>query len=342
MNENENINIDDRINKVCKDAENEYSQKNKNKKNIQLLENGLSTINNNQMTFNKFNSRSNYNSLDLNNELTEKMSRGLNDSYSKIAKINNKSIDSDVNVLSKIKFGVKEEKEKNLENNYTNIKSPFHKPTDNYSKKIALYNLDSTNKTNKITSKNKPTSQHITHTKNSNLSKILLESRDLIKKKTLKQAYLLLKQTISTNTQHSDLFYLYGEINRMLKQNQVAETYLIKSLKFELHSPYAFFSLGLLYQDMKEYQNSNKFFKLFNRLIDNADVHFQMALNYYNLNDFVHAAEEMSKAIDINGECAEYYLFRSEIYRNMGLKEMENEDDNMYRFIKRKQSDDEL
>ena len=128
----------------------------------------------------------------------------------------------------------------------------------------------------------------------------------------------------------------------MLKQNQVAETYLIKSLKFELHSPYAFFSLGLLYQDMKEYQNSNKFFKLFNRLIDNADVHFQMALNYYNLNDFVNAAEEMSKAIDINGECAEYYLFRSEIYRNMGLKEMENEDDNMYRFIKRKQSDDEL
>ena len=363
MNENDNIKIDDRIYKVCQNAENEYSHNQRNNlRNNPLIENGLSTIKDNQMTFNKL--YSNYNSIDLNNEVIEKMSgnnyassekfsgnnhdlnekrsENLNESYSKIAKINNKSIDSDINVLSKIKFGVKNEKEQNINNNYTNIKSPFHKSSDNYSKKIALYNLDSNNnKTNNKQNSKEELPQHKTHNKNSNLSKILLESRDLIKKKKLKQAYILLKQTISTGIQHSDLFYLYGEINRVLRQNNTAENYLIKSLKFELHSPYAFFSLGLLYQEMKQYQNSNKFFSLFNRLLDNADVHFQMAINYFNLKDFVHAAEEMSKAIDLNGECAEYYLFRSEIYRNMGLKEMEDEDENMYRFIKRKQKEDE-
>ena len=364
MNENDNMKIDDRIYKVCQNAENEYSHNQRNNlRNNPLIENGLSTIKDNQMTFNKL--YSNYNSIDLNNEVIEKMSgnnyassekfsgnnhdlnekrsENLNESYSKIAKINNKSIDSDINVLSKIKFGVKNEKEQNINNNYTNIKSPFHKSSDNYSKKIALYNLDSNNnKTNNKQTSKKELPQHKTHNKNSNLSKILLESRDLIKKKKLKQAYILLKQTISTGIQHSDLFYLYGEINRILRQNNTAENYLIKSLKFELHSPYAFFSLGLLYQDMKQYQNSNKFFSLFNRLLDNADLHFQMAINYFNLKDFVHAAEEMSKAIDLNGECAEYYLFRSEIYRNMGLKEMEDEDENMYRYIMKKQSEDEL
>ena len=364
MNENDNIKIDDRIYKVCQNAENEYSHNQRNNlRNNPLIENGLSTIKDNQMTFNKL--YSNYNSIDLNNEVIEKMSgnnyassekfsgnnhdlnekrsENLNESYSKIAKINNKSIDSDINVLSKIKFGVKNEKEQNINNNYTNIKSPFHKSSDNYSKKIALYNLDSNNnKTNNKQNSKKELPQHKTHNKNSNLSKILLESRDLIKKKKLKQAYILLKQTISTGIQHSDLFYLYGEINRILRQNNTAENYLIKSLKFELHSPYAFFSLGLLYQDMKQYQNSNKFFSLFNRLLDNADVHFQMAINYFNLKDFVHAAEEMSKAIDLIGECAEYYLFRSEIYRNMGLKEMEDEDENMYRYIMKKQSEDDL
>ena len=364
MNENDNMKIDDRIYKVCQNAENEYSHnKRNNLRNNPLIENGLSTIKDNQMTFNKL--YSNYNSIDLNNEVIEKMSgnnyassekfsgnnhdlnekrsENLNESYSKIAKINNKSIDSDINVLSKIKFGVKNEKEQNINNNYTNIKSPFHKSSDNYSKKIALYNLDSNNnKTNNKQNSKKELPQHKTHNKNSNLSKILLESRDLIKKKKLKQAYILLKQTISTGIQHSDLFYLYGEINRILRQNNTAENYLIKSLKFELHSPFAFFSLGLLYQDMKQYQNSNKFFSLFNRLLDNADVHFQMAINYFNLKDFVHAAEEMSKAIDLNGECAEYYLFRSEIYRNMGLKEMEDEDENMYRYIMKKQSEDDL
>ena len=364
MNENDNMKIDDRIYKVCQNAENEYSHNQRNNlRNNPLIENGLSTIKDNQMTFNKL--YSNYNSIDLNNEVIEKMSGNnyassekfsgnnhdlnekrsgnLNESYSKIAKINNKSIDSDINVLSKIKFGVKNEKEQNINNNYTNIKSPFHKSSDNYSKKIALYNLDSNNnKTNNKQNSKKELPQHKTHNKNSNLSKILLESRDLIKKKKLKQAYILLKQTISTGIQHSDLFYLYGEINRILRQNNTAENYLIKSLKFELHSPYAFFSLGLLYQDMNQYQNSTKFFRLFNRLLDNADVHFQIAINYFKLKDFVNAAEEISKAIDLNEECAEYYLFRSEIYKNMGLKEMENEDDYMYRYINRKKIEDEL
>ena len=311
----DDMNIDERIYQVCRNAENEYSQSHKSSQN-QNIQKELSSSNNNFITSNNYIS-------DRNDENNGQNLGGLNESFSKIAKINNKSIDPDANVLSKIKFGMKNEKN-NKENNYTNIKSPFHKKSDNYAKKIAIYNLDSKdniNKTNKTSKLKKSQPEHTTHTKNSNLSKILLESRDLIKKKKLKQAYILLKQTVSTGHQHSDLFYLYGEINRMLKQNNVAENYLINALKFELHSPYVFYSLGLLYQDMKDYKNSIKFFKLFNRLLDNADVHFQIALNHFNLKDFVNAAEEISKAIDLNNDCAEYYLFRSEIYKNMGLEE---------------------
>ena len=332
----DDMNIDERIYQVCRNAENEYSQSHKSSQN-QNIQKELSSSNNNFITSNNYNS-------DRNDENNGQNLGGLNESFSKIAKINNKSIDPDANVLSKIKFGMKNEKN-NKENNYTNIKSPFHKKSDNYAKKIAIYNLDSKdniNKTNKTSKLKKSQPEHTTHTKNSNLSKILLESRDLIKKKKLKQAYILLKQTVSTGHQHSDLFYLYGEINRMLKQNNVAENYLINALKFELHSPYVFYSLGLLYQDMKDYKNSIKFFKLFNRLLDNADVHFQISLDYFNLKDFVNAAEEISKAIDLNNDCAEYYLFRSEIYKNMGLKEMEDEDYYMYNYINRKKLEDEL
>ena len=56
----------------------------------------------------------------------------------------------------------------------------------------------------------------------------------------------------------------------------------------------------------------------------------------------MNAAEEISKAIDLNNDCAEYYLFRSEIYKNMGLKEMEDEDYYMYNYINRKKVEDEL
>ena len=98
----DDLNIDKRIYQVCRDAENEYSQSQKNNK-YQNIENGLSSTTNYPM------SNINYNS-DSNNEFNENNFRGLNESYSKIAKINNKSIDTDANVLSKIKFGMKNEK----------------------------------------------------------------------------------------------------------------------------------------------------------------------------------------------------------------------------------------
>ena len=332
--------IDERINKICEDAEMEYSQSQKKSNNRdnnnQIMENGISSINN-QNNINNNNDNNNINRKNnnhlinkVNNEDIQKINN-VNQSYSNIARINNKSLDTDVNILSKIKFGLENNNKKKLYNN--DINSPFHKDSDNYNKKIILYNLnqkecikDTNNKNDKI---------------KTDLSKILLESRDLIKKLRIKQAYILLKKTISTGVKHSDLFYLYGEVNRLIKQYKTAEDYLLKALKFELHSPYVFYSLGILYQELKEYQNSNKFFKLFYRLMNSDDLHFQMGINYYYMKDYVNAAEELSKAIELNSECAEYYQFRSEIYKNMGLKEMENEDFRMYWFIVQKKREEE-
>ena len=338
FNENECINnIDERINKVCENAELEYSEshrKNKNNNIINYNENGMSLINNSNYYIN--NNKQNYQkSEQIKNENDERNDNiTTNQSYSNIARINNKSLETDANVLSKIKLGLQQNNKPLNNKNYNNINSPFNKGSDNYNKKLALYNLD--NRDNKKNKNNEKDSKI-----KSDLSKILLESRDLIKKTKIKQAYVLLRKTILTGIQHSDLFYLYGEVNRLIKQYKTAEDYLLKAVKFELHSPYVFYSLGLLYQELKEYQNSNKFFKLFHRLMDNADLHFQMGINYFYIRDFINAAEELTKAIDINNECAEYYQFRSEIYKKMGLKEMENEDFRMYWFITQKEREDE-
>ena len=338
FNENECINnIDERINKVCENAELEYSEshrKNKNNNIINYNENGMSLINNSNYYIN--NNKQNYQKSEQikieNDERNDNIT--TNQSYSNIARINNKSLETDANVLSKIKLGLQQNNKPLNNKNYNNINSPFNKGSDNYNKKLALYNLD--NRDNKKNKNNEKDSKI-----KSDLSKILLESRDLIKKTKIKQAYVLLRKTILTGIQHSDLFYLYGEVNRLIKQYKTAEDYLLKAVKFELHSPYVFYSLGLLYQELKEYQNSNKFFKLFHRLMDNADLHFQMGINYFYIRDFINAAEELTKAIDINNECAEYYQFRSEIYKKMGLKEMENEDFRMYWFITQKEREDE-
>ena len=347
--------VDQRIVKICENAEKEYSQSHRsrhsNKNDNNNIENGVisknnQNNNNNNINVQKETNLNNNNNLikeekvniPINREVKEDQNNALlTQSFSKIARINNKSIDTDVNILSKIKFGL--QNNNNINSNINNnINSPFHKGSDNFNKKIALYNLSNKDTNKSRDNKNKDKENKM----KTDLSKILLEARDLIKKLKIKQAYVLLKKTISTGIQHSDLFYLYGEVNRLVKQNKVAEEYLLKALKFELHSPYVFYSLGILYQDLKQYQNSNKFFKLFFRLLNNADLHFQMGINYFYMKDYVSAAEELSNAIDLNNECPEYYQFRSEIYKNMGLKEMENEDYNMYQYIIRKKREDNI
>ena len=180
---------------------------------------------------------------------------------------------------------------------------------------------------------------HIQHIKNKNkyeLNKILLKSENLIKHKKYLMAYNLLKETISCGEYHSDLFYLFGEVNRILKNYQNAENYLLLALNFEIHSPKVFYSMGLLYQDLKQYSYSNIFFKLYLRLIDSDYVHYLRAKNYTLMGEYLKAAKEMTVAVEMNNECDYYYKFRSEIYNKLGLKEISNEDFNMYQFIENK------
>ena len=180
---------------------------------------------------------------------------------------------------------------------------------------------------------------HIQHIKNKNryeLNKILLKSENLINHKKYILAYNLLKEIISTGEYHSDLFYLFGEVNRILKNYQNAENYLLLALNFEIHSPKVFYSMGLLYHELKQYSYSNIFLKLFIRLINTDNAHYLRAKNYVMLGDYLKAAKEMTIAIDMNEECDYYYKFRSEIYNKLGLNEIANGDLNMYEFIQNK------
>ena len=184
---------------------------------------------------------------------------------------------------------------------------------------------------------------HIQHIKNKNryeMNKILLKSEDLINHKKYILAYNLLKEIISTGEYHSDLFYLFGEVNRILKNYQNAENYLLLALNFEIHSPKVFYSMGLLYHDLKQYSYSNIFLKLFIRLINTDNAHYIRAKNYVMLGDYLKAAKEMTIAIDMNEECDYYYKFRSEIYSKLGLNEIANDDLNMYDYIQNKNIED--
>ena len=179
--------------------------------------------------------------------------------------------------------------------------------------------------------------KHNIHIKNKNkyeLNKILLQSQSFIKNHKYMHAYYLLRNTIAAGEYHSDLFYLYGEVNRILKNYEEAEDYLLLALNFEIHSPYVFYSMGLLYQNLNQYNYSNIFLRLFQRLINNDNVHYLISKNYMKIGDLLKAAKEMTIAIKMKKKKDIYYKFRSEIYNKMGMNEMSNEDLSMYNYIK--------
>jgi len=147
-----------------------------------------------------------------------------------------------------------------------------------------------------------------------------------MKKLNFNKAYEILKFPISQGLCHSDIFYLFGDVCRILKKKEESEKYLLECLKFEQHSPYVFNSLGLLYQELSNYKISQSFFRHFLEILVTSDTYYQMSKNYMALKKYLKAAIHITKAIEINKYCKEYYLFRGGIYDIMGFKELAEED----------------
>lgn len=63
------------------------------------------------------------------------------------------------------------------------------------------------------------------------------------------EAVELLKSRLRDGLVHADLYYLQGEALRVLERLEEAEEALLAALAMKLHSPYAYYSLGLVYLD---------------------------------------------------------------------------------------------
>ena len=64
----------------------------------------------------------------------------------------------------------------------------------------------------------------------------------------------------------------------------------------------------------------------FLEILVTSDTYYQMSKNYMALKKYLKAAIHITKAIEINKYCKEYYLFRGGIYDIMGFKELAEED----------------
>lgn len=110
---------------------------------------------------------------------------------------------------------------------------------------------------------------HVKFKLNCDLNKLLLDSKTCMKKLQFNRAYEILKLPILKGLKHADVYYMFGEVCRLLKKLEDSERYLLEAIKFECYSPFAFLSLGLLYQELGQHKNAINFLKHFTDIMVN-------------------------------------------------------------------------
>ena len=157
---------------------------------------------------------------------------------------------------------------------------------------------------------------------NKEINNIILSSKILLQENKLHKAYNLLSSVIKQGICHPDLFYLFGEVCRKLKYMEDAQKYLIICLDYKNCSPYAYLSLARLYKEIGQFKYSKKFYKKCLLYFNKSSIHYNLGLNYMKLNKPLKAINCLSEAIKLDPNQPLYYKYRSQIYKNLGHKDL--------------------
>ncbi len=157
-------------------------------------------------------------------------------------------------------------------------------------------------------------------------SKLVLAAKLKIKKGQIDAAYKELAAAIGSGIRHSDVYYMFGEVNRLKGLMDDSVKYLTEALRFQLHSPYTYYSLGLAYAATGEHTRACDFFTHFLNLIETPDAHFELAKSLTELKNHVDGLVHLTRAIELDPNNAVYYAYRGEIYEARGFLELAQKD----------------
>jgi tetratricopeptide (TPR) repeat protein len=148
----------------------------------------------------------------------------------------------------------------------------------------------------------------------------------LLSKGKLKKAKETIEFILSKGYEHSDAYFLSGEIDRQLGIYDIAEQKLLKALTMQVYTPKVYFSLGLIYNFKQEYDKSIRCFKKFLFTIETPEAHFELGKALMAANSVGEAAIHFNRAVILDPEEPNYYLERAKCYEAQGLNELAQED----------------
>lgn len=135
-----------------------------------------------------------------------------------------------------------------------------------------------------------------------------------------------LDHVLASGYENSDLYYLLGEVQRILGQLTYAEQDLLKALTFEVHSPKIFISLGLIYNKKHDWQKAASCITKFLTTVDTPEARFQLGLALIGLKRDSEAVIHLTKAIEMDSSFVEWIELRAQAYDRLGLADLGRRD----------------
>ena len=115
--------------------------------------------------------------------------------------------------------------------------------------------------------------------KECNISKLIKSAVDSYMRGKINVAFGKLADLIDLGVSHADVFYLFGEISRIKDLTEQAEKYLVKAMRFAVHSPNVYFSMGMLKASQGNYKEAASFLKHYAKLNNTSEEHLANILS---------------------------------------------------------------
>ena len=138
---------------------------------------------------------------------------------------------------------------------------------------------------------------HLNFNINFNINQSIMKIKQNINNKDYSKSFKQLLNLLSLQIEHSDIYYLLGEICRLTNHYDLSLLYLNKALNFEFHTELVYFSIGALYYSMKKYNDSITNLK---RVTSNSpESYYYLSLCYFETEEDYDALYYINKALSI-------------------------------------------
>lgn len=162
------------------------------------------------------------------------------------------------------------------------------------------------------------------------LNEKIVAARNALSKGQLVKLQIILEPEIEKGVKHADIYYLLGEGKRLQNRSAEALELLLQCIGMKVHTPYALYSLGLLYAEADRFDKAVSLLRTFLSQVETASAHYELANCLIKSGEVKEAIVHLTRCIELNHSDEQSnivsYILRADLYEAIGYQQSAQQD----------------